>query len=276
MTTIQILGINAIVLFVYVTALWVASLISRDAGIVDSFWGLGLVVSAVVFFIFSGGFETRKILVLVLVAVWGLRLSFYIFRRSFARPEDPRYQSMRAERGTSFWWVSYFQVFVLQGITMWIVSVCLVAAQNGSAAERLTGWDFAGIVIWLAGFLFESVSDGQLARFKRNPENQGRVLDRGLWRYTRHPNYFGEVLVWWGYYLLAVAAGGWWTFFSPIVMTVLILRVSGVTRLEKRQAQTKPDYQDYVESTSVFVPWRSKRPRALVENDEGGEYGASE
>ncbi len=207
MTTIQILGINAIVLFVYVTALWVASLISRDAGIVDSFWGLGLVVSAVVFFIFSGGFETRKILVLVLVAVWGLRLSFYIFRRSFARPEDPRYQSMRAERGASFWWVSYFQVFVLQGIIMWIVSVCLVAAQNGSAAERLTGWDFAGIVIWLAGFLFESVSDGQLARFKRNPENQGRVLDRGLWRYTRHPNYFGEVLVWWGYYLLAVAAG---------------------------------------------------------------------
>ncbi len=163
-------------------------------------------------------------------------------------------------------------MFVLQGIIMWIVSVCLVAAQNGSAAERLTGWDFSGIVIWVAGFLFESVSDGRLARFKRNPENQGRVLDRGLWRYTRHPNYFGEVLVWWGYYLLAVAAG-----VGGLCQSHRYDRPHppgvGCHAPEKRQAQTKPDYQDYVESTSVFVPWRSKRPRALVENDEGANTG---
>ncbi len=174
---------------------------------------------------------------------------------------------MRAKRGTSFWWVSYFQVFILQGVLMWIVSVCLVAAQNGASAEQLTGWDIAGLVVWVVGFLFESVGDWQLARFKRNPENRGRVMDRGLWRYTRHPNYFGEVAMWWGYYLVAVAAGGWWSFFSPILMTLLILRVSGVTLLEKHQTQTKPGYQEYIETTSAFIPWFPKKRRAVSEDE---------
>ncbi len=268
MSTLQILGINALVVFVYMTALWVVSLVRKDAGIVDSFWGLGFVVSAVVYFIFSQGFAGRKILLLVLVAIWGLRLSFYIFRRNSGRPEDPRYQAMRAKRGAAFWWISYFQVFFLQGVLMLVVSVCLLAAQNGAAADRFTVWDVVGVVVWLAGFFFESVGDWQLARFKRNPGNRGKVMDRGLWRYTRHPNYFGEVAMWWGYFLIAVAAGGWWSFFSPILMTLLILRVSGVTLLEKHQTQTKPGYQEYIESTSAFIPWFPKKRRVVPYDGE--------
>lgn len=268
MTTLQILGINAIVIFVYMTALWVVSLIRKDASIVDSFWGLGFVVSSVVYFIFSSGFIGRKILILAIVAVWGLRLSFYIYRRNSGRPEDPRYQAMRAKRGAAFWWFSYVQVFLLQGVLMWIVSVCLAAAHNGMAADRFTAWDIVGLVVWVIGFVFESVGDWQLARFKRNPENRGRVMDRGLWRYTRHPNYFGEVTMWWGNFLIAVAAGGWWSFFSPILMTLLILRVSGVTLLEKHQTQTKPGYQEYIETTSAFIPWFPKKRRMAEELDE--------
>lgn len=149
-----------------------------------------------------------------------------------------------------------------------IISVCLLAAQHGVASSQIGAWDIAGLVLWIIGFFFESVGDWQLARFKRNPENRGKVMDRGLWRYTRHPNYFGEVTMWWGYYLVAVAAGGWWSFFSPLVMTILILRVSGVTLLEKKQVQTKPGYAEYVARTSAFVPWFPKKPPADVKPEQ--------
>lgn len=261
MSAIQLLGISAAVVLIYMVALWITSLVIRDASIVDSFWGLGFVVCSAVYFIFAEGFVGRKILTVVLVALWGLRLSFYIFRRRSGKPEDPRYVAMRERRGRSFWWFSLFQVFLLQGLLMWVISHVLFAAQSGAEPARLVGWDIAGLAVWVIGFFFEAVGDFQLARFKADPTNRGKVMDRGLWRYTRHPNYFGEVTMWWGYFLIAVAAGGWWAFYGPIIMTLLILRVSGITLLEKRQSQIKPKYQEYIESTSAFFPWFPRRRR---------------
>jgi len=150
-------------------------------------------------------------------------------------------------------------VQLFQGVLLWIISTPLLAAQYGSASGGLTALDVLAIPVWLLGFFFEAAGDFQLARFKADPANKGKVLDRGVWRYTRHPNYFGDATQWWAYYLFALAAGGWWTIFSPIIMTILLIRVSGVTLLEKTLATTKPGYKEYVESTSAFVPWLPRK-----------------
>ncbi|NLE73410.1 MAG: DUF1295 domain-containing protein [Actinobacteria bacterium] len=236
MSTLQILWINTLVIFVYMTALWAVSLVLKDAGIGRSFWGLGFVVSVVVYFIFSQGYTLRKILLLVLVAIWGLRLSFYVFSQNYGRPEDPWYQAMRARWGAAFWWTGYFQVFFTQGVLMLVVSVCLVAAQNGTAADRVTAWDIVGLLVWLIGFFLVFMDDRRLTRFKHFDHNREQMTDGGLRRYLRYPNYLGEAVIWWGYFLIAVAAGGWWSFFSPILMTLLMLRTSGVISLKKRRA----------------------------------------
>jgi steroid 5-alpha reductase family enzyme len=200
------------------------------------------------------GFLQRKWLISILVTLWGLRLSLYILWRNWGKPEDFRYQKWRQEAGKRWWWQSYFQVFVLQGLLMWLISVPLLAAQRSSAPANLTMFDFIGLVLWVVGFFFEAVGDLQLARFKANPANKGKVLEAGVWRYTRHPNYFGDSAQWWGYYLIGASAGGWWTIFSPILMTLLLLRVSGVALLEKT-LETRPGYKEYVEKTSAFIPW---------------------
>jgi steroid 5-alpha reductase family enzyme len=141
---------------------------------------------------------------------------------------------------------------------MWIISAPLLAAQQGALPDRLTALDALGALVWAVGFFFEAVGDAQLARFKSDPANRGRVLDSGVWRFTRHPNYFGDSAQWWGYYLIAAAAGGWWTVFSPLIMTLLLLRVSGVALLEKT-LETRPGYKEYAERTSAFVPWMPKK-----------------
>ena len=150
-------------------------------------------------------------------------------------------------------------MFLLQAALAWIVSTPLAVAQHAANPGRLTSLDWIGLLLWLIGFAFEAGGDLQLARFKRDPANKGKVFDRGFWRYTRHPNYFGDATQWWGYYLIAAAAGGWWTVFSPVLMTLLLLRVSGVALLEKTLVVTKPQYRAYVESTSAFLPWFPKR-----------------
>jgi len=256
MDFIQVYLMAGLVILGLMILLWIVSLILKNSSIVDIFWGTGFVVIAwFVYALTPGGFVARKLLISVLATIWGLRLSLYILTRNWGKPEDFRYQVWRKEAGGSWWWRSFFKVFVLQGILMWIIAAPLVAAQTGALANQLTWLDYVAVPLWVVGFFFEAVGDWQLARFKANPANKGKVMNTGVWRYTRHPNYFGDATQWWAYYLIAAAAGGFWTIFSPIIMTGLLMRVSGVTLLEKTLKETKPGYKEYVETTSEFVPW---------------------
>jgi steroid 5-alpha reductase family enzyme len=262
MDFVQPFLIVGLVILAYMVVLWLVSLALRNSSIVDIFWGLGFVVAVWAYYLLTpDGLPARKVLLLALVTIWGLRLSLYILWRNWAKPEDFRYAKWRAEAGGRWWWKSFFQVFLLQGVLLWIISAPLLAAQLRMGSPALVWLDGLALALWLVGFFFEAMGDFQLARFRSNPANKGTVLRSGVWRYTRHPNYFGDAAQWWGYYLLALAAGGWWTIFSPVIMTTLLVRVSGVALLEKTLANEKPGYREYVESTSAFIPWIPKRAR---------------
>jgi steroid 5-alpha reductase family enzyme len=255
----EVYAIGGAAILAAMVLLWLLSLRIKDASIVDIFWGAGFVLSAWVYFSLAPeGNLLRKLLLVSLVSIWGLRLSIHIGRRNLGKGEDYRYQQWRKEHGARWWWVSFFQVFLLQGFLMWIISAPLLAAQWLPGAGRLTGLDAVGALVWLVGFLFEALGDAQLARFRADPANKGRLLETGLWRYTRHPNYFGDAVQWWGFYLLALAAGGWWTVFSPLVMTSLLRFVSGVALLERNLKNTKPGYAEYAARTNAFFPWFPK------------------
>ena len=252
-------GTTLLIILGLMTLLWLISLALRNSSIVDIFWGAGFViVNWICFVLAPEGAMGRKWLIGALVTLWGLRLSLYILWRNRGKPEDFRYQKWRRESGRIWWWKSLFQVFVLQGVLMWIIAAPLLAAHQGAVPTGLTLLDRVGAAIWLVGFFFETAGDLQLARFKADPRNKGKVMDRGVWRYTRHPNYFGDAAQWWGFYLIALAAGGWWTIFSPILMTLLLLRVSGVALLEQT-LETRPGYKEYVERTSAFIPWPPRK-----------------
>ncbi|NLE44756.1 MAG: DUF1295 domain-containing protein [Chloroflexi bacterium] len=256
MSFLQVYGIAALAIVGLMTLIWIVSLILRNSSIVDIFWGPGFVLTGWIYFALTpDGFSIRKWIVAILVTVWGLRLGGYILYRNWGKPEDFRYRKFREDAGSKWWWYSYFQTFLLQGVLMWIISIPLLGAQISSTPARLTVVDVIGIVLWGIGFFFESVGDLQMTRFKANPANRGKVLDSGVWRYTRHPNYFGDATQWWSYYLFALAAGAYWTVFSPVMMTLLLLRVSGVALLEKTLTETKPQYKEYIETTSAFLPW---------------------
>ncbi len=247
------------------TLLWALSLLWRDAGIVDIFWGFGFVIFVWgAFLLTPEGFQPRKLLLSVLVTLWGLRLAGHIFARNWAKPEDFRYAAWRQEAGRSWWWRSLFKVFLLQGGILCIVAAPLLAAQVSAVPVRLTWLDVVAIPLWLVGFIFEAGGDWQLMRFKAKPSNRGKVLQSGFWRYTRHPNYFGDAVQWWAFYLIALAGGAWWTVFSPLLMTFLLVRVSGVAMLEKSLKEAKPGYREYIENTPAFVPWFPKRKNPLV------------
>ena len=255
MSFLDVYGIGLVVTLGLMTILWLVSLQLKNSSIVDIFWGTGFVVANWVYFALTPeGFLLRKLLIGALVTIWGLRLSIHILLRNWGKPEDFRYQKWRKEAGSKWGWQSFLRVFLLQGLLLWIISAPLLAAQRGAQLAHLTVFDGLGVLLWLVGFLFESVGDSQLARFKADKANKGKVLDSGVWRYSRHPNYFGDSAQWWGYYLIAVSAGGWWTVFSPIIMTLFLLRVSGVALLE-RTLETRPGYKEYIERTSAFIPW---------------------
>jgi len=251
--------VGAAIVWVAVTLLWLVSVLLTDASIVDSFWGLGFALATTGYALVGGGDPARIALVLALVWVWGGRLGLYIFTRNYGRGEDPRYQAFRAHYGRErYWWFSYFQVFLLQGALIVLISAPLVLAMTQTAPLGL--WDILGAALWGIGFGFEAVGDAQLARFKADPANRGRVLDHGLWRYTRHPNYFGNACLWWGFFVIACAVPwGVATFPAPLAMTWLLLRVSGVA-LTERNMSTRPGYAEYVARTSAFVPWPPRRP----------------
>lgn len=237
--------------------LWLLSLLAADASIVDVFWGLGFILVAVA----AARPEApgaRQALAGGLATVWGLRLATHIFLRNRGKGEDPRYGAMRRRWGKAFGVISLATVFALQGVLMWIVSLPVQAAMRADAPADLGPLDYAGAGVWLIGFAFEATGDFQLTRFASKDDNAGKVMDLGLWRYTRHPNYFGDSLAWWGFGLIGLATGAWWSLVGPLVMTVLLLRVSGVSLLERHMAKTRPDYDAYKERTSAFVPMPPK------------------
>ena len=258
--TLALLSTTLAVTAALMLAVWVLSLVQKNASIVDIFWGLGFVAIAGVCYASADGFAARKLLITALTAVWGIRLALYILWRNAGKGEDFRYRAMRARHGKRFPLLSLFTVFGLQGLLMWIISFPLQVAEISREPARLTWLDFGGVIVWLIGFLFESVGDFQLARFKADPKNEGKVMNRGLWRYTRHPNYFGDATVWWGFFLIALSTpSNWWTVISPLIMTGLLMKVSGVALLEKTLRKTKPEYREYVQRTSAFFPWLPKR-----------------
>jgi steroid 5-alpha reductase family enzyme len=243
-------------------ATWGLSLRRRDAGIVDSVWGAGFALIALLGLAFGGGSPARRALVATMTVIWGLRLSLHIHRRNRGRGEDYRYRAMRERHGERFGRASLWTVFLLQGALMLVIATPILAAASAPAPERLGPFDVAGLAVWLAGFLFEAVGDAQLARFRSDPDNRGRVMDRGLWRFTRHPNYFGDALLWWGIFLPAASTPrGWAGAIGPALMTFLLVRVSGVALLERELAASKPGWRDYAARTSAFFPWFPRRSR---------------
>lgn len=232
---------------------WLVSLVRKDASIADIAWGLVFVGIAWASWLAGVG-GTAGLIAALAVTVWGLRLAIYIGIRNAGHGEDRRYQAMRAKRPGSFWIWSLFGVFILQGILALVVSLPVQSLGSvGDTSPGILGW--IGLAVFLAGLGFEAIGDSQLAAFKRDPANKGQVMDRGLWRYTRHPNYFGDALLWWGIWLIAVGSGAaWWSLVGPALMTFLLVRVSGVAMLESDMAERRPGYAEYIRRTSPFIP----------------------
>ena len=250
--TAMLVAVGTIAALMLVT--WLVSLPLRNASIVDLIWGLGFVLVAWAVRLTVDGNSARQWLLVAMVTIWGLRLSIYLTWRNHGNGEDYRYQAMRRHWGPRFWWVSLFTVFALQGVLMWTVSI---GVQLGQVPDTpgLGPLAALGVLVWIVGITFEAVGDAQLARFKGNPDNRGKVMDQGLWRYTRHPNYFGDACVWWGIALVAAESGlGAFGIIGAVVMTVLLRRVSGVTLLEKSLKKRREGYEEYIARTSPFIP----------------------
>ncbi len=244
----------AFLLWGYMSLWFVISVFRRRNDVADVAWGLGFVLLAWTSFFLSGRSGTRGILMGVLVSVWGLRLAWHIHARNRGKAEDYRYMAWRRQWGRWFYARSYAQVYLLQGALLFLISlpVLIINRSGGGPFRFLNG---IGVLVWLFGFLFELVGDAELARFVKDPLNRGRILQSGLWKYTRHPNYFGEVTQWWGIWLVALGVpGGWFGIVGPLTITILILRVSGIPMLEKKMAEN-PDFAEYKRRTSVFLPW---------------------
>jgi steroid 5-alpha reductase family enzyme len=256
MSLVQIIRLNLITVIAVMVFVWLLSLLKKDASIADIFWGLGFILVAWLTFFLSQGYGPRRFLIIFMTTLWGLRLSIHLFVRNRGHEEDPRYRAMRAAYGKRFWVVSLFTVFLLQGIILWTISLVIQSALLIQVPAQLTWLDALGVLVWSTGFVYEAIADKQLARFKSDPANKGKVMDQGLWAYSRHPNYFGEALVWWGLYAVALNhPGNAWVILSPIVITFLLLKVSGVTLLEKTITERRPAYADYVRKTNAFLPW---------------------
>ena len=257
---IPIMGWNFAAVVAMMIIGWIISLKYRNVTIVDSLWGLGFVLIVWITFFLTDGFLGRKALIAVLATVWGMRLSFYLSRRNWGTGEDPRYGEWRIKSGERFWVVSLFKVFLLQAIFLWFISLVLQYGQLSPTPNQFVWLDMLGVSIWLIGFFFEAVGDWQLARFKADPASKGRVMDQGLWAYTRHPNYFGEFLIWWGFFLIALSTPkGWLTVISPIIISAVLLKMTGVPLKENTIVKTRPGYRSYINRTSAFVPWFSRK-----------------
>jgi steroid 5-alpha reductase family enzyme len=247
-------GIGLLITVAIAVPTWAASVALKDVSIVDRVWST-LIALPALFYAWALGTDPRVLTMLVLIALWAVRLGVYVTARNWGHGEDRRYQQIRARNQPNFALTSLWFVFLLQAVLAWLVSLPVLAAVGGGA---WTTWDTLGAAIAATGFVCESLADWQLARFKRNHASHGQVMDRGLWHYSRHPNYFGETCMWWGIAVLGLSGGGWahaWCLASPLLMTTLLLRVSGVSLLEKDIGERRPAYRDYIARTSAFIPW---------------------
>jgi steroid 5-alpha reductase family enzyme len=262
--TLALLAQNAGLVLGLMVVLWLVSVVRRDASIIDPWWSIAFLL-VTVHTVAHTGITPAKAVLLVLVAVWAIRLWLHLLRRSRGQPEDPRYAGFRARYGPErYWWVSFFQVFLLQGALVLIISAPLQLAAAAPSPDPVKPTHIASLLLFAAGFALEVIADAQLQRCRGDPARRGTVLDRGLWRYSRHPNYFGEALLWWGFWLAACARPfGWLTCFAPALMTFLLVRVSGVRMMDAHLVATRPGYADYVRRTSAFVPLPSRKHTPL-------------
>lgn len=255
-------GAGLLIAMAAAVPVWAASVPLRDASLADRAWPFFIAAPAAFYVWRLGGGDPRQLAMLALVLLWAVRLGLHITVRNWGHGEDRRYQAIRARNQPHFALKSLWLVFLLQAALAWIVGLPLLAVSGGAG---WTAWDTLGAAVALGGWATEAIADAQLSRFKRDPGHHGRVMDRGLWRYSRHPNYFGEACFWWGIGLMGLAGGGWagaWCLASPVLMTFLLLRVSGVALLEKDIGERRPAYRDYIERTSAFIPWPPKRDGA--------------
>lgn len=248
--SIYIFGLVAIGLFALMG--WILSLVRDNVTHVDSMWSLFFLLASFTSALFVFDTSTRILMVLSLVSIWAIRLCAYLSWRNWGPHEDHRYVEIRRNNEPHFWLKSSYIIFGLQGVLAWIISLSLYGAIDSNTP--INALDYFGFVLFVFGFYWETVADWQLSLFKASPLNKGKVLDKGLWRYSRHPNYFGECCVWWGFYLISLAGGAWWAIISPILMTLLLLKVSGVSLLEKDIVERRPDYVAYIKRTNSFIP----------------------
>jgi steroid 5-alpha reductase family enzyme len=258
MTTDLQLAFSGLAVIVALALLaWLLSLWKRDVSIVDSFWPLFIAGAGLSYFLQAPDNGIRSQWMIGMLLMWALRLSIYLTWRNHGQPEDRRYQAIRARNQPHFEWKSLYLVFGLQAALAWVVSLPLLAAAHST--RDFNQMDAVGLLLCLFGLVYEAIADQQMARFKTQSGNHGQVMDHGLWRYSRHPNYFGECCVWWGLFLMALASGGWWSVLSPLLMTLLLLKVSGVTLLEADIHERRPAYRHYMLHTNAFIPGPRRR-----------------
>jgi len=257
----QVIRLCALAVWAFMTVWFLLALLRKDNSLADVAWGLGFILVALLSLFRGPDLAPRKVFLTALVLVWGARLAVHIATRNRRRGEDFRYAEWRAKWGKNFVLRSYLQVFLLQGLFLMVISYPVIAVN--SLPQKKLGWpDLAGLLLWLLGFLWEAAADWELVRFKRDPANRGTIMTAGLWRYCRHPNYFGEAVMWWAIFFLAVASGmGWASAASPLLLTILLRFVSGVPMLEKKY-RGRTDFAEYARRTNAFLPWFPRKPEA--------------
>lgn len=255
----SVISVNILLCISLFTAAWWLSVIRRNAGIVDLFWGLGFVTVAWASAFTGDGWIGRKAILVILTTAWGLRLAVHIHLRNHGKPEDFRYRRFRESGGPNFWITSLFKIFLLQAGLLLVIAAPIQYAAAFPTPSGLTVWEILGTALWMTGFIWETLADLQLRAFLAEPENAGKVMKYGLWRYSRHPNYFGEALIWWGVWLVAVAVpGGWASIIGPLLINFLLMRISGVPMLEGGLKERRRGYEAYIRKTSPFFPWPPK------------------
>ena len=257
---LEIIWAPALAVWGFMTVFYVISRVQNDGGLADTAWGLGFVLISTVLLLNNDDPSSLQTLLHILVTVWGVRLATHIFTRNLGRPEDKRYAQWREDWGDTYWWRSYLQIFMLQGFLMLVVSAPVYAATLRAGAISLGAWAYIGLALWLVGFFFEAVGDWQLRQFIKDKKTKGKIMRYGVWKYTRHPNYFGEVAMWWGLFIAVIGAPYWYlAAIGPITISYLLLYVSGIPMLEKKWDDNK-EYQEYKKVTSPLIPMPPKNP----------------
>ena len=260
MSFLEIAGINLVAITVTMVLGWMVSLVVKKVTFVDSLWGLGFVLIGWITFFTTDGYLPRRFLLAGLTTIWGIRLCLHLSWRNWGHGEDPRYAAWREQAGARFWIFSLVKVFLPQALFLWSISLCIQFGQWSTIPNHLTVYDIIGSALWGIGFFFESIADYQLAKFKADPSNKGKVMDRGLWAYSRHPNYFGEALIWWGLFVIGFSTpNSWWTVVSPMIITVVLLKMTGIALMERSIVENRPGYKEYIRRTNAFLPWIPKK-----------------